>query len=323
MRLLGSACVIACVLLCGGARGGDEVPAREAGTAGSESGSGAQRCETCHTAEHAEWLTSRHAAAWVDPIFQAEFAHGRPAWCVGCHAPLASGADDPRAAEGVGCEGCHPRGDGAGVGSPEACARCHEFNFPVLGEHGRLERYTDQPMQATVSQWRASGMSEAVECGDCHRLSPAGHAFSGSHDADMVAGALDLSLCRADRTIAIAVTNRGAAHNVPSGGVHRHMALRAWRSSAPERMADDFLGRRFRLLPDGGKRTTSDTTIAPGGTHRTELALASLGGTADEPVNVELRYVYARDETADLDHAVLSRVIHQRRVAPADLPRCE
>lgn len=70
---------------------------------------------SCHPAEHAEWRGSRHAAAWVDPVFQAEFARGRPAWCVGCHAPaaldpLAVDDADPRVARGVGCEGCHRRG---------------------------------------------------------------------------------------------------------------------------------------------------------------------------------------------------------------------
>ncbi|HUS67322.1 MAG TPA: hypothetical protein VMZ28_22445 [Kofleriaceae bacterium] len=278
----------------------------------SGSGSGSGDCESCHAAEQAEWMTSRHAAAWSDPIFQAEFAKGRPEWCVGCHA---TEADRDR---GVGCTACHPGGVAADA-SPAACARCHEFNFPILGAHGRLVRYTDEPMQATVSQWRASSLSAAVECGDCHGE----HGFRGSHDPDLVAGALALEVCRGGRDrVVVTATNRGAGHNIPSGGVHRRIALRVWRSSAPERLHEDALGRRFRVLPDGGKETTSDTTIPPGGAHRAEIALDDLGGAADEPLNVELRYVYALDEAADLGGAVLSRVIHHRRDAPADLPPC-
>jgi hypothetical protein len=257
---------------------------------GSESvpgpGAGSEECGACHVAEQAEWAGSRHAAAWIDPIFQAEFAHGRPEWCIGCHA---TEADRDR---GVGCTACHPGGAAADA-SPDACARCHEFNFPVLGQHGRLLRYTDEPMQATVSQWRASSLAGTVECGDCHGE----HGFRGSHDPALVASALELEVCR--------------------------RALRIWRSSAPERLHEDTLGRRFRPLPDGGKETTSDTTIPPGESHRAELALSALGGTAGEPVNVELRYIYALAEDAALGDAVLSRVIHHRRDAPADLPACD
>lgn len=293
-------------------------------------------CASCHPAEHQEWSGSRHAAAWVDPVFQAEFAHGRAAWCVGCHAPLAPDptAPDPAlAAQGVACAGCHRRGGrmvsarrGArsphdtvadpSFGSPEFCAGCHEFNFPVLGERGRLVHYTDEPMQATVSQWRASGM--AAECTDCHAASPAGHAFRGSHDAELVASALDVDLCRAGAAIQVDVKNQGAGHNVPSGGVHRRMVLRAWTSRAPERLQEASFGRRFRPLPGGGKQTLSDSTIPPGQVARRRFAVAELGvGDGDEKmINLELRYIHA------LDEARASQVIWRRRVDPGALASC-
>jgi hypothetical protein len=331
----------------------DAAPAREPAPVGATAAVRASddpaACASCHPAEHAEWRASRHAAAWVDPIFQFEFAHGRPAWCVGCHAPLAPDPlavddADPRASQGVGCAGCHLR-DGrmvslrAAPGSPHdtavdpdfatiaLCARCHEFAFPILGERGQLERYTAEPMQATVSQFLRSGLADAMACSDCHG-SAAGHAFPGSHDPDMVRSALDVSICAdAGHTdgnqpaLAIELDNQGAGHNVPSGGVHRHMVLRAWRSSAPQRLWQAYLGRRFEPLPEGGKRTTSDTTLAPGERRRFRVPLRALG-PGDEPVNVELRYVYALDEHAELDGAVVSRVIWHERASRDRTPPC-
>ena len=296
-------------------------------------------CRSCHPAEWQEWSTSRHAAAWVDPVFQAEFARGRPAWCVSCHAPLAadpSAPDGPAADQGVACAGCHRRdgrmvsarrGEGSphdtavdpSFGSADFCAGCHQFNFPILGAGGHLVRYTDEPMQATVSEWRASRLSREVGCTDCHGASPAGHAFRGSHDPELVASAIAVELCRDGGSLEVALANRGAGHNVPSGGVHRRMVLRAWTSRAPERMAERTFGRRFRPLAAGGKQTVSDTTIAPGATSRHRFALAALG--RDRTVNLELRYIYAQDENAELPGDV-ARIIWQRRVDPTGLPTC-
>ncbi len=285
-------------------------------------------CASCHPAEWQEWQGSRHAAAWIDPVFQAEFARGRAAWCVGCHAPLAPDATAPDPAladQGVACAGCHARGGhmvsarrGArsphdtvvdpGFGSPAFCAGCHEFNFPVLGARGRLDHYTDEPMQATVSQHRASGI--AAECTDCH----GDHSFRGSHDAELVASALDVATCRRGGAIEVAVANRGAGHNIPSGGVHRRMVLRAWTSRAPERMQEASLGRRFRPLAGGGKQTLSDTTIPPGRAARHRFRIAALG---DEPmINLELRYIYALDEEQS------AQSIWRRRLDPRALARC-
>jgi hypothetical protein len=298
----------------------------------SEPATGA--CAGCHPAEWDEWSRSRHALAWVDPVFQAEFARGRAAWCVGCHAPLAPDptAPDPAlAASGVACAGCHQRAGrmvsarrGAGsphetevdpaFGSADFCARCHEFEFPVLGERGRLVRYTGEPMQATVSQWRKSAVSRELTCADCHAASPAGHAFRGSHDPALVASAIAVEVCRERSAIEVSLANRGAGHNIPSGGVHRRIVLRAWTSRAPERLAERVFGRRFRPLAGGGKQTTSDTTIAPGGRVRHRFELAALG--PERTINLELRYIHALDERLD------SSVIWQRRIDPRALASC-
>jgi hypothetical protein len=43
----------------------------------------------------------------------------------------------------------------------------------------------------------------------------------------------------------------------------------------------------------------------------------------EEPINVELRYVYALDEHTPLDGAVISRVIWHQRVSIGRTPRCD
>lgn len=299
-------------------------------------------CASCHPDEWSEWQASRHAQAWRDPIFQAEFAHGRQAWCVGCHAPSAPDPTapddaDPQVAQGVGCDACHQR-DGRMVsarralgsphdtrvdpsfGTPDFCARCHEFKFPILGERGRLVRYTDEVMQATVSEWRRT--ERTTTCLDCHADGATGHRFRGSHDAERVAAALASTVCRGRGTLEVELENVGAGHNVPSGGVHRRMVLRAWRSTAPERLAEHTLGRTFRPLVGGGKQTIDDTTIPPGAVHRARFVLGDLGpATSDSAVNLELRYIYALDERLELGTPA-SQVIWHRRVVPAELARC-
>ena len=98
-------------------------------------------CGVCHTDIYAEWKLSTHAAAWVDPQFQAEL-HKDPevGWlCLNCHTPIAnqqahivqgSGVirnpstivngsfDAAYRDEGVSCMGCHWRPNG--IAAPHA-----------------------------------------------------------------------------------------------------------------------------------------------------------------------------------------------------------
>src|ERR1700759_4297413 len=48
----------------------------------------ADRCSTCHVAEHADWAASRHGQAWTNATFQREYRADPLTWCVHCHAPL-------------------------------------------------------------------------------------------------------------------------------------------------------------------------------------------------------------------------------------------
>jgi hypothetical protein len=265
-------------------------------------------CAGCHPDEQASWSASRHAASFVDGAFHAELEPRREAWCIACHAPLARDPatardDDPLARAGVGCVACHER-DGERA-TTAACARCHQFNFPVFDDRGRLLRVTDHPMQDTVAQ--AAG----ADCTSCHDP----HRIAGSHDAATRDGALAVTTCATGPALRVDLANVGAAHNVPTGGVDRHVAVRIWRSSAPERVVERVLARSFAAAPDGGKVVVSDTTIPAGATRTLSVPFAALGGGAVEPVNVELVYVFAADEHAPLHDTEVAASMFRARGA--------
>ncbi len=277
----------------------------------------ARGCATCHAAIVEEWSTSRHALAWTNGIFQREYSVRPQEWCVNCHAPLTTqqrDLDGVAAAQGVDCATCHVRRgtlvsarkapssphqtiEDASFGTPAFCADCHEFTFPVFGARGAATRMTEHPMQNTVSSFRAGPYAnERAGCLTCHG-SRHGHAFAGGHDRGMLEGALDVSWCRpSDTTLRVAIKNAGAGHSVPTGDIHRHMYARLWRSSAPEALFQAFFGRRFEPAPDGGKTTVWDSSLAPGATKLLEIPVAQLAGDDDEPVNLELVYVYLASE---------------------------
>jgi hypothetical protein len=151
-------------------------------------------------------------------------------------------------------------------------------------------------MQDTVAQ-HARGPLSARPCRECHAQSPGAHAYPGGHDAAMRARAVTLAACRAGAELRLTVANAGAGHNVPTGDLHRHLALRAWRPSAPELLHETLFGRTFEVAPDGGKRAVADTTLPPGAARTIGVPAAALGPAAKgEPIRVELRLVYTIDE---------------------------
>lgn len=266
-------------------------------------------CAECHAAIVSQWQKSRHAVSWTNSTFQSEYSHRPRQWCVNCHAPFESPQthDADVADDGISCAVCHIR-DGvfyaakkratsphntvaeAGYGGPKWCGSCHEFTFPRFDVAGDFAGYTAHPMQKTVSEHRNGPVR--VECRGCH----VDHVFAGAHDPKMLDRALDVSWCRDAGGVAVVVANVGAGHNVPSGDVHRHIALRVWRSSSPAQLYDAYGGRRF--VPDeaGGNITTFDGSVPPRTAHVFHVDGASLGGDADEAVNVEVRYVYVVDD---------------------------
>lgn len=302
----------------------------------------ARGCAGCHAAIVDEWSKSRHALAWTNGIFQREYGVRPQAWCVNCHAPLLTQQQDlagPRAAQGVDCATCHVRGGklvsasrqatsphetvaDASFGTPAFCADCHQFNFPVLDERGAATAMSGHPMQTTVASFMAGPFAnERDGCLTCHG-SKHGHGFPGAHDDGMRNAALDVTWCRQATTLAIGVRNANAGHTVPTGDIHRHMYLRVWRSSAPEAMFQAFFGRRFETADDGGKRTIWDSTIAPGETKRFTVEAPALAGADDEPINLELVYVFIENEFPRKPSERTTASLVRRHTALTELPIC-
>jgi len=303
----------------------------------------ARGCATCHAAISTEWATSRHALAWTNDIFQREYTARPLAWCVNCHAPLTTQQAGQFRDAGVDCATCHVRGgvlvnarrrpgsphatvEDPSFGSPAYCADCHQFNFPVLGAGGQVTRMTEHPMQTTVASYQAGPYArEAGGCLMCHG-SPANHAFAGGHDPQMLEAALDITWCRRGEMLEVRLRNAAAGHSVPTGDIHRHLNLRLWRSSAPEALFEAFLGRRFDPDDGGGKRTVWDSTIAPQATQQHDIAIADLGGDADEPINLELTYVFLENELPRAGHAAPSEPgtasVTRRRALASEIAPC-
>jgi hypothetical protein len=307
---------------------------------------GARSCGGCHAEAHADWAKSRHGRAWTNAIFQREYKDRPLAWCVHCHAPLREQLEEvhrgggPLADEGVTCAACHLRGGRmlarrhaaasphdtevrADFGGPAFCAGCHQFNFPVIATDGAVTGYTEHPMQDTVHQHDA-GRFATRPCLDCHRAGEGGHLFPGGHDPGMLARAVALEACRAGGALEVRLTNAGAGHNVPTGDVHRHLVLRAWRADAPEHLQERLFGRRFEPAPDGGKLTVADTTIASGDARAVDIDVSALGGTA-AAISLELRLVYTIDELPfrgrELAEPTWQTMI-TRDIRWSGLPRC-
>jgi hypothetical protein len=305
----------------------------------------ARGCATCHAAIADEWATSRHALAWTNGIFQREYTARPLAWCVNCHAPLTTQQAGQFRDAGVDCATCHVRRgaivnarrrpgsphatvEDPSFGSPAFCADCHQFTFPVLGAGGQVTRMTEHPMQTTVASFRAGPYArEPGGCLACHG-SRTNHAFPGGHDPQMREAALEVAWCQRGETLEVGVRNAAAGHSVPTGDIHRHLNLRVWRSSAPEVLFEAFIGRRFDPAEGGGKRTVWDSTIAPQATQHHAIAIDRLGGDADEPINLELIYVFVEDEQPRARRAGVAPAepttasLVRRRALPSELPAC-
>jgi hypothetical protein len=210
-----------------------------------------EECASCHVEIADEWRASLHRQAWIDPVFQKAYAIEPVAFCRGCHAPEANPAAAPSEAAqavGVGCTTCHVQGEtivgasasaagraphgvfaDARLATRQACAACHQFNFP--GE--RL------PMQDTLNEHAASSFA-STECQACHMPMVApkdkkpgskphkSHAFQVIGDPSMIRRAAKLSAARLSaRKIEITVAAGDVGHAFPTGDMFRRLEVRA------------------------------------------------------------------------------------------------
>ena len=191
-----------------------------------------RQCMECHAEVFAEWESSWHAQAWVDPDVRALSNDFSNTDCIDCHAPrpiFESGIGkrvlprSSRRSEGVDCIACHllPEGGVAGtvdsstaacrpvarveLSKPEFCAACHN-------------------QHKTVDQWRATKYAEeGISCIDCHMPFRDGnpnrgrdHSCLGGHDIDLVKSAVELRARRDGNAVLVEVENVGAGHSFPT-----------------------------------------------------------------------------------------------------------
>ena len=134
-------------------------------------------CAACHPNHYAQWKTSMHAYATVDPVWralvairQADYNGERDQFCIQCHSAIATRGgevypnfsfDDfsPISLEGITCESCHK------VSGLE-----RTFNSGhTLDETGPIRGPIEDPVPNTFHESQYSPLHDTSDfCGGCH-----------------------------------------------------------------------------------------------------------------------------------------------------------
>jgi len=266
-------------------------------------------CLGCHAAIAAEWAGSEHRSSFVDDAFTRAHAIEPLPFCRGCHAPTASSKSMPSelaADMGVACTSCHvidgalhaAPGDGDGphalvrttaFASADACARCHQFDFPDTAL-----RLAPEPMQLTVTEHASSRFAQ-VACATCHmpwagqgEMLHRSHGFAASRDPAVVRSAVVVAGARPRATtIAVALAPGIVGHAFPTGDLLRRVAVYAQPLGAEAKRAKvRYLARHFARVQDRPgivvrKAVTDDRVGVGEGPRIVELELP---GAANEPI---------------------------------------
>ena len=207
-------------------------------------------CESCHLEVADEWRSSLHAEAFTGREFSHAFRLEPLPFCRGCHAPEAGPRPDVEAeALGVACVTCHlvdddvvlagpralagssedpphPLRREARFATPEACAGCHEFEFPGA-------RREPEFMQTTVTEHRRSSQSER-SCADCHMPARAdggrSHTFLGSRDEAWMRSVVSVEARRTgpdEVVLTLDLDSDAVGHALPTGDLFRRISVEA------------------------------------------------------------------------------------------------
>ena len=216
-------------------------------------------CAGCHATVYRNWQKSRHRVALTNELYKESHAREPSPWCVNCHAPLrllGSEKTPYRGEEGISCLACHARGGEILTGAlpvpakpalkgklahsyridaqfkdERLCENCHEFNFPTAASamsEGKDFRYTDQPMQSTVSEYRASAFYGKVTCQGCHlfRDTADSHTFPGGHALERLKKDLRVEAVRESvDSLTLRIYAQGIGHAFPTGDLFRTLRV--------------------------------------------------------------------------------------------------
>ncbi len=306
-------------------------------------------CKQCHKQIYDNWAKSRHRVAFTNRLYQESHERENLDWCVNCHAPLLkpggranNPADRVLTEEGISCNVCHVRAGRIITGrSPqlannaalyheytiapemkteEACANCHQFNFPnnSSSQAGGPVVYSTLPMQNTVNEWRGSFFAGRLNCNSCHLMpgSKDSHSFPGGHDPQLLSESLRIEAeFLAPGQLSVTVLATGIGHAFPTGDLFRALRLRIVAiAPGPRRpLGEQIFLRDFRPRPtapeDAPKYLALDTTIpAPIGDHlsvrRTEFSV---------PVNLrEIEFELYLDYLNSVNHLLTAIPLKER-----------
>lgn len=204
--------------------------AAEAGPARTFTSS--RQCQECHPEPYAEWESSQHAMAWINPEVRRTSNDFAVKDCIACHAPrpvFVIGVGErvlpreDRRREGVDCITCHQLPDGSMAGTmsdpraacrpterieltrPEYCAGCHN-------------------QHKTVDQWRESEWPDRGEdCLSCHMPyrnddpnAGRDHRYLAGHHLPTLKSAVELRGRREGDGWIVEIENVGAGHAFPT-----------------------------------------------------------------------------------------------------------
>jgi hypothetical protein len=217
----------------------------------------------------------------------------------------------------------------ARMATQQACASCHQFDFPT-----HAHQVAPEPMQDTLAE-HASSTRKDTPCQSCHMPivdGPDGkhrsHTFSVIGDPAMLRRALKVDAQYAQGRVTLALSAGEVGHAFPTGDMFRRLEVRAEAIDAAGRVVaraePEILARTFTDVPrdpHGSELTfqrvqSSDTRVpAPGlGPRHVELLMPRA------PKGTRLRWsvVYQRMSTPMADAFGVSQVLDEVVVAQGE-----
>jgi hypothetical protein len=173
---------------------------------GAEMYKSAKSCRECHLEIYGQWMSSRHAGSFTDPLFRESFnrliktSPGGLEQCFFCHAPLGTVSESPSKAgpvirEGVTCDFCHTVNEVTVTGSfPKYLNRPGLKRGPIKSARSTYHNAMYSPLilqsklcegchefrnrhgvgiLTTVSEWKESSYcADGTYCQNCHMPRP-------------------------------------------------------------------------------------------------------------------------------------------------------